>query len=136
MPKLDRRYPCSDCPWRRNSRRGWLGEDKPVSFFRSTITNEGEFPCHLDINYDDPNWRKTQLANASLCAGQLIFFRNWLKTPRIPVLAAAVRAVHTSRKVFETPTEFLRHHAANFDEKMVQWALWPFPSEEEEENEL
>jgi hypothetical protein len=133
MPKLGRTTPCSDCPWRVNSRPGWLGEDKPISFFRSSITNESGFPCHKLIDYNDRHWRETQLPDADYCAGQLIFFRNWLKMPKRQELYTAVLAVEPSDFVFATPEEFLRHHVRDgYSDKMVQLALWPFPDPSEE----
>jgi hypothetical protein len=129
MPKLGRTSPCSDCPWRVRARRGWLGADEPVSFFRSSITRESGFPCHLQIDYSDIHWRETQLPTADYCAGQLIFFRNWLKYPRRKELYTAVQSVHSSPLVFQDPESFLRHHSVDYEPKMLSLALWPFDEE-------
>lgn len=133
MPKLGRKTPCPGCPWLRISRRGYLGEDEPESFYRGAITNESPWPCHEQINYKDPEWAATQLPDADLCAGQLIFFRNHLKMPRGPEMADAVRQVKPSRHVFKHPEEFVRHHAPDADDEtvkqMAEDATWPCPQE-------
>jgi hypothetical protein len=67
-------------------------------------------PCHCTIDYEDPDWRKTQLPNAPLCVGGLIFMRNVAKLPRDPVLRAAMEEVPRYSKVFATSQAFLQHH--------------------------
>ena len=129
MTKLGRKTPCPGCPWLRISRRGYLGEDEPESFYRGAITNENPWPCHEQIDYTDPHWLVRQLPDADLCAGQLIFFRNHCKRPRDPEMAEAVDAVKPSRHVFAHPEEFMRHHMPHADELTVKDAArdatWP-----------
>jgi len=131
MPKLGRKTPCPGCPWLKISRRGYLGEDEPESFYRGAITNENDWPCHEQIDYADPEWLTTQLPDADLCAGQLIHFRNHLKMPRDPEMAEAVRAVKTSRHVFQQPEEFMRHHMPDADDDVIKRAaedaMWSCP---------
>lgn len=109
MPKMGRTTPCAECPWRRTSRRGYLGADNPVHFFWQSITAENPMPCHMQVDYEDPDWQD-QLTSVDLCAGGLIFFRNWMKGPRRPEIAEAVKHVRRSRAVFSTPWEFMFHH--------------------------
>lgn len=133
MPKLGRKTPCAECPWRRNSLRGWLGEDNPEDFYRANITNEGAMPCHMQIDYEDPHWKETQLPDADLCAGSLIYFNNTNKRPRDPEIAQAVDAVGTSPQVFEWPDQFIGHHMPKATPEKVREvtakALWPYPQE-------
>lgn len=127
MPILKRRTQCADCPWRRRSRRGWLGEDDALSFFRKSVFGEQDMPCHMDINYDDPDWLNTQYPNAPYCAGGLIFFRNYMKMPRKAALAAAVRAVRPSRSIFSRGYEFLMHHDRSLTrEEALRLERWPY----------
>lgn len=134
MPELGRTTPCSECPWRVTSKRGYLGDDNPEHFYRTSVTREGEMPCHEQIDYDDPEWKETQLPNVDLCAGNLIYFRNNYKGPRRPKLAAAVQAVKQSKAVFSWPWEFLAHHMPGATEQEVKEAVsraeWPFGEEE------
>lgn len=109
MARLIRKKPCNDCPFRTNSTRGWLGADTPRGFIRTTLA-EDELPCHLDVDYSDPDWLETQMPSVSFCAGSLIFFRNMLKRPKNPTLAEATKGVERSDNVFRSPREFLEHH--------------------------
>jgi len=111
MPVLGRTTPCAECPWLRRSMAGYLGADEPVHFYRESVTYEGLMPCHNEIDYDDPDWTETQLPDVSLCAGNLIYFRNNLKRPRRLELQAPFEAVRPSRHVFSWPEEFMAHHA-------------------------
>lgn len=111
MPVPGRITPCAECPWLRRSMAGYLGLDEPVNFYRQSVTNECLMPCHMEIDYDDPEWLETQYPDVSLCAGNLIYFRNNFKRPRRPELEAAVETVKPSKHVFSWPEEFMAHHA-------------------------
>jgi hypothetical protein len=52
MPmKINLRKPCSQCPFRRNSLRGWLGPWDVEQLLHHL--GRGEFPCHQTIKRDD-----------------------------------------------------------------------------------
>lgn len=123
MPELGRVTPCEMCPWRVNSVRGYLGEDSAEHFYWASITVESPMPCHEQIDYEDPDWRETQLPGADLCAGMLIHYVNTMNSPRRPAIAAAVRAVKASKAVFTWPWEFVSHHmpGANPDKVTEAW---------------
>jgi hypothetical protein len=133
MPSLGRKTPCATCPWRRTSRRGYLGDDDPIHFYRQAVTNEGMMPCHEQIDYSDPDWVETQLPVVDLCAGNLIFFRNFLKMPRRRELYLAVMEVKARIDVFESPIGFLRHHLPDAAREEIRAAVesasHPFGSE-------
>lgn len=130
MPKLGRKRPCAACPWLKKSAPGYLGADTPEHFFRASVTQESKMPCHEQIDYSDEDWLKTQFPEVDFCAGNLIFYKNWLKMPRNPELYAAVRAVNPSQHVFATPEEFFAHHAPEAGDDTVKRALWPYVTED------
>jgi hypothetical protein len=110
MPRLGHTKPCPQCPWRRASAPGWLGDADPQQFAAATLA-EAPMPCHSAIDYEDPDWRTSQLPRAPLCAGSLVFLANTCKLPRDPEHAAAVAAVAPDRDVvFAHVGEFLEHH--------------------------
>lgn len=109
LPKLIRKKPCNDCPFRRNAAKGWLGEASPRQFLLSTL-HEEHMPCHMDIDYSDKDWPETQEPDASFCAGALIFLNNQFKLPRDRELADACREVSRSDDVFARPQEFFEYH--------------------------
>lgn len=110
MAKLGRRKPCRECPYRTTAVPGYVGDDHPIPFVDKTYRGDVDMPCHMDIDYSDPEWRETQLPTADMCAGALIMMRNDLKTPRDPRMAEAVRGVERSDQVFAGPREFLAYH--------------------------
>jgi hypothetical protein len=89
---------------------GFLGSHTPEQFFGASAGRGAVLPCHSQIDYGDPDWRRAQFEDADFCAGNLIFYRNW-KMPGHPELADVVRAVSMSPHVFMNPAEFFAHHA-------------------------
>ena len=105
--------PCSQCPMRRKSMPGWLGADVPESFIQ-TVHRADEMPCHVSVNYENPEWRD-QLqpgdeGSATACAGVAIYHANILKRPR----DRNVRTLDPDKvNVFASPTEFIAHHRSS-----------------------
>jgi hypothetical protein len=108
-----RRTACRECPYRRTSRPGWLGDGDPVPFVAKTYLGERDMPCHMAIDYTRPDWLTEQLPEADMCAGALIMLNNDLKRPRDPRMAAACDHVTKDVKgdVFSHPGKFLSHHS-------------------------
>lgn len=114
-----RKAPCAECPFRRTSVRGYLGADNPEHFVQ-TAAGGSDLPCHMDIDYTDPDWLKTQEPDAPLCVGSLQFQNNWLSLSRLPHVAEAQRELEGNPRVFDNPEEFLIHH---------KYGRWDGPTE-------
>jgi hypothetical protein len=84
--------PCSDCPFRRTSLKGWLGGMKP-EFFTQFAHREGVYPCHTK--------------DGAQCAGMAVFRANICKAPRNK---EALVVGQDKRNVFAWDDEFLKHH--------------------------
>jgi len=84
--------PCSDCPWRRDSLPGWLGDRAPERWMQSVL---GDAPiyCHVLLPHQ--------------CMGAATFRANICKIPRD---RTAIAALPDRSKVFGMPAEFLKHH--------------------------
>jgi hypothetical protein len=130
MPELGRTKPCAECPWLKCSARGYLGADDPEHFYRVSVPQESEMPCHMEIDYEDPDWQETQLPTVDLCAGNLIYLRNHMKKPRKRHLADAWEKVEKSPHVFSWAIEFFQHHLpfATSEEicETAKKAAWPY----------
>lgn len=97
--------PCRACPYRKKSLPGWLGAASPEHFMLTTfgekpfeteagtimmpVGPEYPMPCHLTIDYEDPEWKDFWEANwahgertGSLCAGAAVMFANRAKRPK------------------------------------------------------
>lgn len=119
MPKPKIKRPCSDCPFRWNAKPGWLGADTADNFVRNALADYADhpLPCHLTIDYSDPDWLENQYEEAALCAGALIFCKNNAKTPRDPERAAWVKTVEPDHDlVFTKPWEFYEYHGEEVPE--------------------
>jgi hypothetical protein len=143
-PAVKFKQPCSDCPYRRDSRQGWTGGARPEWFAFSALADHAEYqhgsclaPCHQTVDYGDPNWPE-QLADgrAAACAGALIMARNNGKMPQDPRRAAAVRSVDRDENVFRYGEELVRHHrtgaARSWDEEEDKLGPEDDPFEEAE----
>ncbi len=105
--------PCRECPFRRVALNGYLGAATPENFINATLMTEVGMPCHLTVDYEDPNWRTTMETVAHLCRGALILLKNSCKLPRTPEYAKAVMETSADRdSVFANAAEFLSHHKA------------------------
>lgn len=133
MPKPKLAKACRDCPFRRVARPGWLGADTADNFVRGALADFADYPlpCHLTIDYSDPDWKKTQYDESALCAGALIFCKNQAKTPRDPERAAWLLTVEADLEtVFRYPWEFYEHHGEEVPEdyarmqKYVMTGVW------------
>lgn len=86
--------PCSDCPWSRDSLKGWLGGETPENWV-AEAHGDHPVPCHT--------------LTGAQCAGIAIYRANVLKRPRNPETLVLDK---DKAAVFATPMEFLAHHRA------------------------
>ncbi len=88
--------PCSDCPWRRNAMKGWLGSEQTPEDWVRTAMGEVSVECHTHGNCQ--------------CAGISIFRANVCKSPRYK----EILVLKPNREsVFSTPKEFIDYHRTN-----------------------
>lgn len=99
---------CPECPWRKDSKPGWLGAATPVQFL-ATAYSDQRMPCHCTVDYESPDWEE-QAKKAPQCAGRAEFFSNMCKEPRNPKLLTVNKV---NPMVFGRPTAFLEHHTLN-----------------------
>lgn len=99
--------PCKECPFRRTSLPGYLGNSDPTVFIATT---QADVPmsCHMSIDYEASDWREQiEHGDAEYCEGALIFFANQAKLSRDP---NRPQADPDHDKVFTWPHEFLEYH--------------------------
>ncbi len=92
---MQHKIPCGDCPFRRVSAPGWLGEYEPQDLLEY---------AHGEVKYD------CHTKTGSQCAGMAIYRGNMCKSPR----DKSILALPANRSVvFSTPKEFINHHERN-----------------------
>jgi hypothetical protein len=89
--------PCHDCPWRRNSIPGWLGNRTPEEWTR-VAHSEAFVECHALQQPDGDIWE---------CAGIAIFRANICKRLRDPDVMVLPK---DTKRVFAWDNEFDAHH--------------------------
>lgn len=62
--KFNLKKPCSNCPFRKDCMKGWLGKERTEDIV-NTILNDGTFACHKTTEVKDEK-------EYSHCAGALI----------------------------------------------------------------
>jgi hypothetical protein len=97
--------PCDNCPWRKNSKPGYLGGSHPLTYIGQA---QGPFvlPCHKACNFEDPGWRAKTISTRQ-CAGAAIYRANVGVAYRLP---GTIHHLPPSKEVFGSPEEFLSHH--------------------------
>ena len=89
--------PCSDCPFSRESFRGWLGPATAEQWIAGAH-GECQVPCHVHPNVQ--------------CAGMAIFRANVYKVPRDE---ETLRLPPDRVRVFSWDDEFLKHHGGSVE---------------------
>ena len=106
---------CRECPWRKNAPAGWLGAASPEEFVSAMQGNQ-KMPCHLTVDYDDPDWsEKLEDSNKSqYCIGALKATKALCKRPYDREHCEAIDEVaETNTEEILSPWgEFQDHHNA------------------------
>lgn len=100
---------CRECPFRRDSAPGYLGEASydPESFLAPHWHAEAPLPCHMHVDWE----RDAEQQDAPLCRGLMVMMRNSAKMPTDPGLVEIRNAITPDREAFFAfPHEFKQHH--------------------------
>lgn len=81
-PRRACRRICRECPFRRESWPGYLGNDNPTEFVNKAEAGVA-MPCHMKVDYEQPDW-EARAASAPLCRGALTYLQNNGKRPYVP----------------------------------------------------
>ena len=78
--KFDLRKACSNCPFKKDSLNGWLGEARAREIVHSITAQQGTFSCHKTTEYDDETGDNRETDSSQHCAGAMIFLE-YLEKP-------------------------------------------------------
>lgn len=98
--------PCAECPFRKDSIKGWLGGETAQSTF-DMVRHEADFACHMT--------RHKKVEEMSRCRGFLLFSKKISKIPKFnKELAKALEEIPFKEAIKETNIlslpEFIKHH--------------------------
>jgi len=106
------RLACRECPFRRASAAGYLGEcsHDPHEFVDLHWHTDLPLPCHMAVDWENPDAQEIAM-EAALCRGFLILLHNSCKLPHNRDLADAVRSMEPDHeRFFSRLDEFCEHH--------------------------
>jgi hypothetical protein len=112
---------CKQCPFRKNSLPGWLGNYDVGSIFRA-IWKGFPFFCHSAINYKSKTWETKAMKDGKLCVGGLLFAHKILAPEREcqhdEIRRARLAVVHYQDKIeCMDAKEFGEHHQQGPEKK-------------------
>lgn len=98
--------PCHQCPYRKDSARGYLGENsyKPQLFLEQ-LEFDDLHPCHLSVNWEEEDFNKS-----SVCVGALQFMNNSCKLHRNIEIARLQKMVGRNENILSFNHNFIKHH--------------------------
>lgn len=113
---LNLKKTCKDCPFRRDSSRGWLGKDRAIGISTPLVNGTGTFSCHKTTGAT--NGRIVEGKNQSHCYGALQMLRNMDRLEQGFIFQMAERllgADFSAIKIdtvtcFSNEKEFINHH--------------------------
>ena len=107
------KQPCTECPFRRKSAPGYLGEvsHNPIAFLQTIEFNP--IPCHKVVDWEAPDAQEKaeEESYRHPCIGSLQFLKNSCKLPKGKHYAAMRDAMEQNPNVFQFTHEFINHHS-------------------------
>lgn len=104
--------PCSECPFRRDSLRGYTGPHETAREIADYIWADGFFPCHMKITaLTDQGMTIDQAGDvAPPCAGACSMMNNGCKLSRDDRMRAGQDDAGRRDDVFRNPGEMEEYH--------------------------
>ena len=109
---MEKKKPCSDCPFRKNATPGWLGAHKDATEIIDLVYQDQYFPCHMEVNKLMNNGKKFGVAvfEAPFCVGALQFMNNSIKRSRDREVAKLQDEAGKNDDVFPWRKDMEEHH--------------------------
>ncbi len=103
---------CNDCPFRKQSLPGWLGDYNSAQELHNIVMSEAPFPCHLTHTDEEISFEEAGTVEHPLCAGALMYMRKAGKLPRNKELLDAMKSFPISElDAILSYREFFQHHS-------------------------
>lgn len=123
--KFDLKSPCSNCPFRKDTLKGWLSSPRAKEIWDSVAFQDGLFPCHKTTQTIETDDESENIAteNSQHCAGALILLEKENATRNNFLLRIAfgiskslkLDELKNQELVFDSAEDFIIHHGANYE---------------------
>lgn len=102
--------PCNQCPFRRKSLQGYLGESSynPEEFLMQ-LELPDVHPCHTQVDWESENLDEV-MKKAPRCVGSIQHMNNCGKISRYKPIADLQKQYGKNDEVFKWKQEFIQHH--------------------------
>lgn len=109
---MKKKEPCKECPFRRSSPAGWLGEHETSQEIANIVLFDGFFPCHMEVTKETEKGVPFDEAvqTSSSCIGSLAFMNNQFKRSRDHAIAKEQDQVGQRDDCFKFAVEMRAHH--------------------------
>ena len=112
--KFNLTKPCSNCPFSRDSREGWLGEDRAIEIGEGLAYQKETFSCHK-TNESDDEGNGVQTDKSQHCAGALIMLERMERPNQMMRISERFGGYDRTKldmdsNVFDDHEEFIDHH--------------------------
>lgn len=105
---MNRKKPCGECPFRKKSLRGWLGNWESPEEILSQAHSEAGLPCHTSYNSDGLH-PELEEKEPHICVGALQNCNMSFKIFVNPKLREIAKSVGKSDEILNS-REFIQHH--------------------------
>ena len=124
MIEFKLKKPCSNCPFRKDSLKGWLGEARATQIAKDVILGDQTFACHKTVNYEA--WQEQQeedeedyrfVGGEQFCAGALALEMKCNNGGNFAIRLARMGKMFDYHQlkaidlVFENTEQFIEHHS-------------------------
>lgn len=101
--------PCKECPYRKESLPGYLGEaNYDPELFLQQLDMPELHPCHLAVDWESHT--EQELLEAKKCVGALQFMNNSFMISRSQNIAVLQKEVGKNDEVISFKHNFIKHH--------------------------
>lgn len=117
---MHQKTPCSDCPFKKNSLKGYAGPHEDAQEIVNIVWADQKFPCHVKayhishtLEHDglEPDEAfEEALEEAPVCAGAAALLSNSCKLSRHPEVRTAQKIVGRRNDIFANPRDMVDYH--------------------------
>ena len=119
--KFDLKKPCTNCPFRKDSRKRWLSKARAQDLVSTVILGDDSFTCHKTVNYEawnkqDDDTEYQPNGEEQFCAGALHLEHKCNTGGNLTIRIARMMKLFeyenlkAGELVFDTAAEFINHH--------------------------
>lgn len=97
--------PCNECPFRKDIQPGYLG-GSPAETYVGQLQGPFNIPCHMSIDYSDPQWREKSF-DVAQCRGAASLRASMKIDGIMPI---GIDRIEPSELAFDSIEAFYAHH--------------------------